>query len=491
MFRMIQLQRIRNMNESLGQQTIRGVGWSAVERLSYQGITFLIQIVLARLLTPDDYGVVAMLAIFLQIAQVFVDSGFANALIKKQDCSDVDYSTVFFYNIGVAILLYGLLFVSAPFISGFYNLPLLVPVLRVLSLTLIFNALSIVQQTQLVKKVDFKSQSIVTFTSAVVSGAVGIYCAYSGYGPWALVIQQLLNSVLKSILFFVIVHWIPRLEFSVDSFRFVFNFGSKLLASVLIDVIYRNLYKLVIGKNFQERDLGYYSKADEFAIFPSSNIGNIISRVCFPVLSKIQDDDARLSTVYRSLIRYSSWVIFPMMIGLLAVSEPFILTFLKEPWAPAVPLLRVLCLDWMLDYLCILNQNLLFVKGRTDLVLKLQIIKKTIAVTILFVSIPFGLLGMCWGRVIYSVIAVCINTYYTKKIIGLSLFSQIRDFIPYLTASTVMGFVVYLSFGMFDSNSLKLVMGVVVGILFYSAVSLLFFRKDISGLKSFKRVNNG
>ena len=325
------------MAESLGNKTLKGVSWSALERFSYQGLTFLIQIVLARHLTPDDYGVVAMLAIFLQIAQVFIDSGFANALIKKQDCTDADYSTVFFYNLGVAILLYGVLFFTAIPISRFYKTPLLVPVLRVLALTLIFNALSIVQQTQLVKRVDFKSLSIVTFTSAVVSGALGIFFACKGYGPWALVIQQLTNSILRLIIFLVIVHWTPSLVFSGASFRFVFDFGSKLLISTLIDVIYKNLYKLVIGKRFLERDLGYYSKAEEFAIFPSSNIGNIVSRVCFPVLSRIQDDNEHLCRAYRQLIRYSSWVIFPMMIGLIAVSEPFIISFLKEAWAPSVP----------------------------------------------------------------------------------------------------------------------------------------------------------
>lgn len=479
------------MAGSLGQETLKGVGWSAFERLSYQGITFIIQLILARLLTPDDYGVIAMLAIFLQIAQVFIDSGFANALIKKQDCTEADYSTVFFYNLGVSVLLYGLLFFSASAIARFYDNQLLIPVVRVLSLTLIFNALSIVQQTQLVKKVDFKSQSIVTFTSAVISGGVGIYFAFKGYGPWALVIQQLLNSILKLLLYVAVVRWLPSLVFSGSSFKYVFNFGSKLVVSSLIDVIYKNLYKLVIGKKFTERELGYYSKAEEFALFPSSNVGNIISRVCYPILSRIQNDNERLAVVYRQLIRYSSWLIFPMMIGLLAVSEPFIISFLKEQWAPAVPILRILCLDWMFDIICVLNQNLLFVKGRTDLVLKLQIVKKSIALAILFASVPFGVIGMCWGRVLYSVIAVCINTYYTKKIIGLGLFTQILDFIPYLLAASVMGVVAFWSTGLVDSYPLKLVLGIVAGIVVYGIISLLIFRNDIRGLIRFKNNGNG
>ena len=478
------------MEESLRDKTLKGIGWSALERFSYQGVAFIIQMVLARLLIPDDYGVIAMLAIFLQIAQVFIDSGFANALIKKQDCTDADYSTVFFYNLGVSVLLYGVLFFTAPFIAAFYKTPLLVPVLRVLSLTLVFNALSIVQQTQLVKRIDFKSQSIVTFSSAVVSGAVGIYFAYNDYGAWALVIQQLLNSILKCFLYIAVVRWIPRFIFSASSFRFVFNFGSKLLVGSLIDVIYKNLYKLVIGKRFMERDLGFYSKAEEFAIFPSNNVSNIISRVCFPVLSRIQDDNERLKTVYRQLIRYSSWIIFPMMIGLLAVSEPFILTFLKEPWAPAVPLLQILCLDWMLDFLCVLNLNLLLVKGRTDLMLKLQIVKKIIALAILFASIPFGLIGMCWGRVLYSVIAVAINTFYTKKIIGLGLMAQLADVMPFLTAATAMGAVAYWSMGLVDSNFIKLITGILAGVVSYGIISIVLFRNIIKGLLKYKNGGN-
>ena len=476
------------MNDSLGRQTIRGVGWSAIERLSYQGITFIIQIVLARHLTPDDYGVVAMLAIFLQIAQVFIDSGFANALIKKQDCTDADYSTVFHYNLGIALLLYFMLFWASSAIATFYNTPLLVPILRVLALTLIFNALSIVQQTILVKRVDFKSQSVVTFSSAVVSGAVGIFFACRGLGPWALVIQQLLNSILRTVLYWFVVRWMPKLVFSLTSFRYLFGFGSKLLASILIDVVYKNIYKLVIGKRFLERDLGFYTKAEEFAIFPSTNAAKIISRVCFPILSGISDG-AHLSKAYCSIMRYSSLVVFPMMAGLFAISEPFIITFLKESWASVVPLLRILCLDWMMDFICAMNLNLFYVKGRTDLVLRMQIIKTIIAVSILFVSMPFGLVAMCWGRVVYSAISVSMIFHYTKKIMGLGFFMQLSNIIPFMLASTVMGTSVYFIIGQIScSQPVRLVLGLMVGIVVYTLVSLIFFRREIKGIRNIRHI---
>ena len=477
------------MSGSLGQQTIKGVGWSAVERLSYQGITFLIQIVLARHVTPDDYGVVAMLAIFLQIAQVFIDSGFANALIKKQDCTDADYSTVFYYNSGIALVLYLILFFTSPVIAAFYNTPLLVPVLRILALTLIFNALSIVQQTILVKRVDFKSQSVVTFSSAVVSGAVGIFFACRGLGVWALVIQQVMNSILRTAMYLAVVRWVPKLEFSVTSFRYLFGFGSKLLASILIDVIYKNIYKLVIGKRFLERDLGFYTKAEEFAIFPSTNAAKIISRVCFPILSRIPDDDARLSRVYSSIMRYSSFAFFPMMVGLIAVSEPFIITFLKEPWAPAVPLLRILCLDWMMDFICAMNLNLFYVKGRTDLVLRMQVIKTIIAVSILFVTMPLGLVAMCWGRVAYSVIAVWMIFHYTKMIMGRGFIMQLSDIIPFMLASMVMGASVYYIIGHISfSQPVRLVLGLLTGVAIYTLISFVFFRKEIKGIRNIRSV---
>lgn len=470
------------MSESLGNKTLKGVSWSALERFSFQGITFIIQLVLARLLTPSDYGVIAMLSIFLQLAQVLIDCGFGNALIKKQDCTDVDFSTVFFFNLGISLLIYFILFFLSPFISRFYDTPLLTPVLRVLALTLLFNAVSIVQQTILVKKVDFRSQSIVTLSSAIISGAVGILCAYKGYGPWALVFQQLLNSILRSIFYLAIVRWIPKVTFSVSSFSYVFNFGSKLLLSTFIDVIYKNLYKIVIGKKYSDADLGYYTKAEEFAMFPSSNVANIISRVCLPIMSKIQDDNERLLNVYRSLIRYTSFLIFPLMIGLLAVSRPFIITFLKDAWEPAVLILRILCLDWMLDFISVLNLNLLLVKGRTDLVLKLQVIKKIIAVAILFATVPFGIEVMCWGKFLYAIIAVIINTYYTKQLIGLRLLSQMCDILPFLIVSIVMGVSSYIMTIQFNNSITSLFAGIVTGIVMYLIMSLVFFKKDINAL---------
>lgn len=464
------------MPESLKHQTFRGVSWSAVERLSVQSITFIIQIVLARLLTPNDYGIVAILTIFIQIAQVFIDSGFANALIQKQNCTEEDYSTVFHYNLVISLVIYVICFVVAPFVAQFYEIDQLTIVMRVITITMVLNSLSIVQRTILVKKIDFKSQSIASLFSALTSGILGIALAYFGYGVWALVYQQIANSFLLFVSYSIITKWHPLFVFNKKSFVELFRFGSRLLGSSLINTLYRNLYTLVIGKKFSPVDLGYYSRAEQFALFPSNNISNIISRVAYPILSKLQDNDEILKNSYRKIIQYSSYIIFPLMFGLIAVADPFILYFLTDKWSGAIIILQILCLDWMFDHISALNLNLLYVKGRSDLVLRLEIIKKTYAVAILLVSLRFGLVGVCIGRVIYSVSVIFINSYYTKRIINLSIAQQMKDIVPYLFFSAIMAIVVKLSIGFATSLLLKLIVGILIGGGAYLIITIIFFK---------------
>lgn len=451
----------------LKDSTIKGVQWSAIERFTVQGINFLVQIVLARLLCPEDYGIIGMLAIFMQVAQVLIDSGFASALIQKQKCTEEDYSTVFYFSLAISAFLYFCLFISSPLVARFYDMPILAHVTKVISITLILNALPIIHRTKLVKIVDFKTQSKVSLASAVLSGFLGIVLAYKGAGVWALCVQQISNSALQAVLLFYFVKWFPSGNFSKRSFNNLFGFGSKLLLSSLLNSIYRNLYTFVIGKAFSARSLGCYTRAEQFAMFPSSNLANIISRVAYPIFSKIQEDSEQLSSVYRKMIRFSSLIIFPLMFGLIAVSDPFIITILTEKWRGVIILLQILCLDWSLDHITALNLNLLYVKGRSDLALRLEIIKKTIAVIILFASIPFGLECMCWGRVLYSVIATYANTYYTKRLIGLSLWRQLSDIYPYFVNSAIMAFGVYLLQSHISNPILSLLVSLSMGVVIY------------------------
>lgn len=462
------------MTENLKRKTVSGVMWSAIERFSLQGVQFVMQLVMAKLLLPSDYGMIAMLTIFLQIAQAFIDSGFTNALIQKKDRTEVDYSTVFYFNIIIALLFYCILFVSAPLIAKFYNMPDLILVMRVMALSLIILSFSAVHKTKLTIEINFKIQSKITLIAAGISGIIGVGIAYLGYGVWALVYQSILNAMLTTILFNCFYRWKPLKTFSMKSFKRLFSFGSKLLVSGLIHTVYYNLYGIVIGKRFSAAELGYYTRAEQFAILPSYNLSAIITRVTFPILSSIQDDNERLASTYRKYIRLSSYLIFPLMVGLASLANPLVDLFLTEKWNGTVALLQILCFDWMFDHLSGINLNLLYVKGRSDLALRLEIIKKIIAITILLASIPLGIIGMCLGRVLYSLIATYANTYYTNSLIGLSFRTQLKDIIPYLILSLAMGGVVYATTYLGLSNIIQLIIGITIGILFYISISYIF-----------------
>lgn len=295
--------------------------------------------------------------------------------------------------------------------------------------------------------------------------------AYKGTGVWALVVQSLLNALLITLLFFYCINWLPLKVFSKESFQRLFSFGSKLLFSRLIHALYYNLYSLVIGRKYSSAELGYYTRAEQFAILPSSNINAIISRVTFPILSNIQDDNVRLASAYRKYIKLASYLIFPLMVGLAAVAQPLVLLLLTEKWMMAAVLLQILCFDWMFDHLSIINLNLLYVKGRSDWALRMEIIKKTIATLILFASIPFGIEGMCWGRVLYSLIAAYLNSYYTKSLIGLSFMEQVKDIYPSLLLALFMGGVVFISIGFITHPALQLLAGILIGSTCYLFIS--------------------
>lgn len=462
------------MVESLKHKTVSGVIWSAIERFSLQGVQFIINIIMARLLLPSDYGMISMLAIFLQISQAFVDCGFTDALIQKKNKTEADYSTVFYFNVVLSVFIYLLIFICAPLVGRFYHMPELNLILRVISINLVISSLCAIHKTRLTILVNFKLQSKISLFAAIISGIIGIIMAYTNWGVWSLVFQSILNTTLLTILYYSLSHWIPLKIFSIISLKSLFSFGYKLLISRFIHTIYRNVYTIVIGRRFSAIDLGYYSRAEQFAILPSSNLNVIISRVAFPILSTIQDDNQRLLNIYQKYIRISSYIIFPLMIGLVVLAKPLIEILLTNKWSEVIILLQILCFDWMFDHLSSINLNLLYVKGRSDLALKLEIIKKIIAILILLISLSGGLIGICIGRVLYSLIATYLNTYYTKKIIGLSFIDQMKDIIPYFLLSIAMGISIYWSIYFIGTNILQILIGLIVGIVFYFGLSLLF-----------------
>lgn len=425
------------MADDLKQKTIKGVSWSLVEQILTRGVNFVIGIVLARMLSPTDYGLVGMMGIFLAISQLFIDGGLTSALIRTKNPSDKDFSTVYIINLTLSVVFYFLLFFCAPVVADFYDQPLLKPLMRVVSLILIIGSVASVHGTLLTIRVDFKTKSYISIISAVVSGTVGIVCAYKGMGVWALVAQSIASASAITLLTLLFVRWMPRLVFSKESFKRLFSYSSKLLAASCISTIYDNAYPLVIGKKFTAADVGQYTRAGQFPGIANDTIVGALNRVAFPILSQVQDDNERLLRVYEKYIQLACFVIFPVLMILCGCARPLVAFLLTDKWLACVPLMQIICFSKLLNGVTVINLNLLYVKGRSDLVLRLEFIKKSIAFLILFVSMFFNVTVMCYGLVLYSVIAAYLNSFYTKRILGYTFWQQMKSVLPYFFISLI------------------------------------------------------
>lgn len=471
---------------SLKQKTISGLFWSFIENFANLGISFVVGIILARLLTPREFGVIGMITIFIAISQSFIDSGFTQALIRKKDCTQADFSTVFYYNLVGGIFFFLLLFFSAGTISRFFNEPQLKQILQVLGIGIIFSAFTIIQQAQLIKRIDFKLKTKVTVISSLASGIVGIAMAYSGYGVWSLVMQDLSQLAIISLLLWIWVKWKPSLIFSYESFKELFFFGSKLFVSGLLDTAYKNVFLLIIGKYYSATELGYYARADQFNNLPSQNINNVIQRVSYPVLSEIQDDIPKLKKGYQKLIKNTMLITFVLMLGLAAVAKPLVLTLIGEKWLPSVIYLQLLCFVGMFYPLQALNLDMLKVLGHSDLFLRLEIIKKVLAIPTIVVGILFGIKIMILGMIVNSIIGYYLNSYWSGKNIDYSIWQQVKDILPTFVLSASVGLVVYITGNLLEiSDPIKLVIQVILGaILTVGVAELLHLESylDIKGI---------
>ena len=347
------------MSESLKHKTVKGVGWRFADNISSSGVSFLVGLVLARLLTPAEYGIMAMIAIFIAISNSIIDSGFSNALIRKTDIKRIDYNTVFFFNLVVGVILYVLLYFCAPSISSFFNEPILIPVTRVIGLVLIINSLGIIQRTIMVREIDFRTQTKISLIASLSSGGIGIVMAFYGYGVWSLVGQQVSRQLLNTVFLWLYSAWRPVCEFSADSFKCLFGFGSKLLLSGLLDTLYKNIYYIVIGRFYSSAQLGQYTRAEQFNTIFSSNLTSVVQRVSYPVLSSIQDEPERLREAYRRVIKATMLISFACMLGLAAVAKPLILLLIGEKWLVSVSYLQIICFAGMLYPLHAINLNIL------------------------------------------------------------------------------------------------------------------------------------
>ena len=418
------------MAESLKHKTIKGLGWSALDNAARYGMQFVIGIVLARLLSPDDYGLLGLTGIFTVVCTSLVNGGFTTALIRKKDATDEDFNTAFICNLGMSLLLYVLIFVCAPLIADFFSREELVALVRVSSLGLIIGALGMVQQTRLTKLIDFKTQTKITIIASAISGAIGIIMAVMGFGVWALVAQQLMSHALRTLQLYIYNRWLPRLRFSIESFHNLFGFGWKMMVSALIDAVWKELYQVVVGKFYSPATLGQYTRGQHYAKLFSHNLTTVVQRVTYPVLSSIQDEPERMVSAYRRIIRTSMFITAVSLFFLGAVSEPLIYCMIGPKWHEASTYLPFICLSSTLYPLHAINLNMLQVQGRSDLFLGLEIIKKVIALAPLFVGAFIGIMPMLWVNILVGIIAYFLNSYYSGRLLGYSSWMQLRDIAP-------------------------------------------------------------
>lgn len=424
---------------SLRSTALRGMLWTYMDQFGGQIINFVISVLLARILLPEEFGIIAIIWVFVAISNSLVGSGFGQALIRKKDVDELDFSSVFYINFAVSLLVYFILFSTAPLIADFYDDARLTSVTRVIGLGVIINAFSLVQIARLSQKMDFKTQMVVRLPSLIIGGVIGVWAALNGYSYWSLVMQNLTTAFLGAVQLWIRTGWYPKRVFSIARVKELFAFGSRLMLSGLLDTIYKNLYVIIIGKFFSPAQVGFYNRADNTKQLPVSNISNALNRVTYPLFAKIQDEDARLKEAYRKIMQQVIFWVAPILIGSAVVAEPLFRFLFTEKWLPAVPYFQILCIVGIVYPLNSYNLNILKVKGRSDLFLRLEVIKKVIITVGIFLALPFGVIGLVWLQVIISIIAYVINSYYSGYFLEYPIFEQIRDIIPTLLNAVLMG----------------------------------------------------
>lgn len=424
---------------SLKQKTISGLFWTFSQQFGIQFINFVVSIVLARLLMPSDFGLIGMLAVFIGIGSTLIDGGLTSSIIRTPKPDQKDYSTVFFINLIGSVVIYLIIFFSAPFIADFYNQPILKDLVRVYTLSFIINAFGSVQGTKLTKEMNFKKQMTIQIPSLISGGIMGVTLAYIGFGVWSLVFMNLFQSFLSTLQLWIRSGWMPSFSFDKERFKYHFNFGYKLTLSSLLDTVYNNAYNLIIGKYFSVAQLGYYTRANTLKQLPVQNVSKALNKVTYPIFSSIQHDDVKLKSAYRRLMQQVLFWLAPVLISLAVVAEPFFRFLLGEKWLPAVPYFQILCVVGIMYPLNAYNLNILKVKGRSDLFLKLEVIKKVIITIGIIIAVPFGIYGLLYFQLIFSILVFFINTWYSGKIINYTVVDQLKDIVPSIALATVVG----------------------------------------------------
>lgn len=458
----------------LKQKTKIGILWNILEKISVQGVGFVLNIILARLLSPHDYGTVGMLTIFLTFSNVFIDSGFSRALIQKQDRKEIDFSTTLIFNIIISFFLYIILFFASPTIARFYNTPELLKLQRIFFIVIILNSLTVVQNAKFQINIDFKKIAIIHSTSIIIAGIIAIFAAYKGLGPWALVIQTLSKSFITAIMFWILGKWLPKTGFSFNSFKKLFNFGSKLLFSGILSTSITNVYNLVIGKVYNPTSLGYYTRAQHFPELTSGTIATVLNTTTFPLMSSLQNNKDELANTLKKLIKITAMLVFPAMIGMACLSETFILVLLGEKWLPASNLLFWLSLSYIFTPLSILNMNVLNAIGRSDLFLKIDLIKIPFIILTMIITFPISLNAIVIGKAVTAFLWFYINAFLIGKFYNFGAIKQLLAAWKYIVSAIIMGIIVILIDKIIVSNVLSLIIGVIIGIISYVILLILF-----------------
>lgn len=472
---------------SLKKQAISGVFWTGLQQFGRQGIAFVTSIVLARILSPYEFGLIAMIGIFIALGDSLIKSGLTNSLIRTENINEDDYSTVFIFNMVGSVLIYLIMFLLAPFIANFYKQIELVEIIRWYSLVFIINALSAVQLTRLTKIMDFKTQLIVSLPSIIISSLIGIYMAYANYGVWSLIWSAIIQSLLSTVQVWFYSKWIPNFVFSIEKFKLHFTYGFKIMLSSLLDIIFVNIYTLVIGRFFHPLQVGYYNRANTLQMFPVTNLSMIVNKVSFPLFASIQNDDIRLKEVYRKMMQLVLFIIAPILVLMAVLAEPIFRFLFTEKWLPAVPYFQILCYNGILYPIHSYNLQILNVKGRSDLFLKLEVLKKSLVVVMILITFQFGIYGLLIGSTITSTIAFFINTYFSGKLINYNAFSQIKDLMPILVITSLMGGLIFFSdyFAKnFLSDFVRIVSLGLLGVGIFISFSLFFKLNSYIELKS-------
>jgi teichuronic acid exporter len=472
---------------SLRKEALSGMIWTYFQQFGSQLISFGVSIVLARLIMPEEFGLIGMIAIFMGLGTALFQGGLTSSLIRTKELTEDDYSTVFFFNLAGSFVIYGVLFLAAPWISEFYKQPTLVNITRVYGLTYILSAFGTVQNTILTKELKFKKQAIISLPALVISSSIGLVMAYFNYGVWSLVVSALVNTLVISILLWISSDWYPKRIFSVEKFQQHFHYGYKLTLSSILDIIFTNIYQIVIGRYYSPALVGYYTRANSLMMLPVGNVSGALNRVIFPLFSKVQDDIPRFRNAYKQIMQMVLFIITPIIVLMALLAKPLIILLFTDKWIAVVPIFQIICFTGVLYPIHKYNLLVLQVKGRSDLFLKLEVIKKVALSVILIVSFFYGFYALLWGQLLFSIVALLINTHYAGRMLEYTMMQQLKDIAPVFAFAMIMGVVTY-----FVANALKdynnitqlLVAGLSGGIIYLIVAHVFNFEsiKDIKNL---------